>query len=189
MKHRSIDHTSHTSRTLQCAGNCSKCAASTSGRRIGFVTLSESDFTAERGDLIATTKTTFISLGETLSRSKRTAGTCTRRLKSRMIFRKINERPCCSPPFDSLIGIGSNEAADRSRPVLYEAVDTIPRSPYNSGCPAKKQGSLSVRKTQARTCASNRARTRTRCILRRLRDPLSAIFSVEIAGSVETDKR
>jgi len=37
MRYRSIDH-GPVSRGRQCAGNCSKCATSTSDRRIDFVT-------------------------------------------------------------------------------------------------------------------------------------------------------
>lgn len=66
--------------------------------------------------------------------------------KFRTIFCKINERArALQTPraVRALIGIGSNEAADRSRPVLYEAVDTthvyiVRRMSYNSGCPTKK---------------------------------------------------
>lgn len=100
MRYRSIDH-SRVSWGRQCPVNCIKCATSTLGRRIDFVTLpGESDFMAKRVDLIASIKTTFISPGETLSSSKGKPaprrGTYVQDEKFRTIFCKINERPCCS---------------------------------------------------------------------------------------------
>lgn len=149
MKYRFIDH-GRVSRGLQCAGDCSKCDTSTSSRRIDFVTPpGESDFMAERTDLIATIKTTFISPDETLScaKGKRAAPlrVCTRREIQDDILQD-KRAAMLQLTVRALIGIGSNEAVDRSRAVLYEAVDTTPRThayirwtSYNSGCPTKKQ--------------------------------------------------
>lgn len=150
MRYRSIDH-GPVSRGRQCTGNCSKCATSTSGRRIDFVTPpGESDFMAGRADLIATIKTTFISPGETLSSSKGKRAAprrvCTRQEIQDDILQD-KRAAMLQLAARALIGIGSNEAADRSRPALYEAVDTTPRTyvytirrmSYNSGCPTKKQ--------------------------------------------------
>lgn len=127
MRYRSIDH-GCISRGRQCPGNCSKCAISTSGRRIDFVTLpGESDFMAERADLIATIKTMFISSGETLSSSKGKRAApwhvCTRREIQDDILQD-KRATMLQLAVQTLIGIGSNEAADRSCPALYEAVDT-----------------------------------------------------------------
>jgi hypothetical protein len=105
---------------------------------------------AGRADLIATIKTTFISPGETLSSSKGKRATprrvCTRQEIQDDILQD-KRAAMLQLAVRALIGIGSNEATDRSRPALYEAVDTTPRTyvytirrmSYNSGCPTKKQ--------------------------------------------------
>lgn len=151
MRYRSIDH-SRVSWGRQCPVNCIKCATSTLGRRIDFVTLpGESDFMAKRADLIASIKTTFISPGETLSSSKGKPaprrGTYVHDEKFRTIFCKINERPCCSSLSGPWLVLDQTRRPIDHVPRFTRLLTLHPRTcmytirwtSYNSGCPMKKQ--------------------------------------------------
>lgn len=84
---------------------------------------------AGRANLIAMIKTTFISPDETLSSSKGKRAApqrvCTRQEIQDDILQD-KRATMLQLAVRALIGIGSNEAADRSCPALYEAVDTTP---------------------------------------------------------------